>query len=144
MLSRCRWEHNIMIGRRRCVKKKIFCVVDWCMFPREIQGFIAVVAYRCHRYCMAIKAHNAGCRHLGVGKIWLAGLYSAAPWWWWKFLRGWWKRFFAVSARAGKDLFLLSRADSGSMRLYQDTHLSNMSESKFRSKMQQAKHAWPF
>jgi hypothetical protein len=26
------------------------------MFPREIEGFIAVVAYRCHRYCMAIKA----------------------------------------------------------------------------------------
>ena len=25
LLSRCRWEHNIMIGRR-CVKKKIFCV----------------------------------------------------------------------------------------------------------------------
>ena len=28
LLSRCRWEHNNMIGRRRCVKKKIFCVVD--------------------------------------------------------------------------------------------------------------------
>eukprot|EP00984_Skeletonema_dohrnii_P022468 scaffold11593_cov162-Skeletonema_dohrnii-CCMP3373.AAC.1 len=26
------------------------------MFLREIEGFIAVVAYCCHRYCMAIKA----------------------------------------------------------------------------------------
>jgi hypothetical protein len=43
------------------------------MFPREIEGFIAVVAYRCHRCCMAIKADIMLVVLLGVGKIWLVG-----------------------------------------------------------------------
>jgi hypothetical protein len=49
---------------------------------------------------------------------------------------------FLQFRRARAKIFFSFRAQaSGSMRLYQDTHLSNMSESKFRSKMQQAKHA---
>jgi len=52
------------------------------MFLREIEGFIAVVvAYCCHRYCMAIKADimNDGCLTLELGRYGRPNLLIAAP-----------------------------------------------------------------
>jgi hypothetical protein len=85
---------------------------------------------------------NAGCLTLGFGKTWLAGLYSSQRHDARENSVGGDEKDFLQFRRARAKIFFSFRAQaSGSMRLYQDTHLSNMSESKFRSKMQQAKHA---
>ena len=61
LLSRCRWEHNIMIGRR-CVKKKIFCV---CRLSDVSAGYRRIYC-GCRLSLSPLlhgdqSRHNAGC-----------------------------------------------------------------------------------
>ena len=61
LLSRCRWEHNIMIGRR-CVKKKIFCV---CRLSDVSAGYRRIYCGRRLSLSPLLHGdqsrHNAGC-----------------------------------------------------------------------------------
>ena len=142
MLSRCRWEHNV-IGRRTW-KKDLLCVwIERCFRGRYKDLLplspivVTAIAWR-SKYIMLVVVI------LELGRY---GWPDSTP-----------QRHdddesscvvdekdFLQFRRARAKIFFSFRAQaSGSMRLYQDTHLSNMSESKFRSKMQQAKHAWTF
>ena len=108
LLSRCRWKHNIMIGRR-CVKKKIFCV---CRLSDVSAGDRRIYCGR--RLSLSPLLHGDQSRHNAGCLTWswedMAGrIYSAAPDDDESSVRCWWKRFFAVSARAGKDLFPFAR-----------------------------------
>ena len=61
LLSCCRWEHNIMIGRR-CVKKKIFCV---CRLSDVSAGYRRIYCGRRLSLSPLLHGdqsrHNAGC-----------------------------------------------------------------------------------
>jgi len=144
MLSRCWWEHNIMIGQRRCVMKKIFCV---CRLSDVSAGYRRIYCGRRLSLSPLLHGdqsrHNAGCLTLELGRY---GWSESTP-----------QRhddmkvlcavdekiFCSFGPRAGKDLFLLScacfRQHAQPIPGYpSETHVWKVNS---RSKMQQAKHA---